>query len=434
MAGLAQHYGTARLSDVADFAAPDAREPELLSAAAGEIATQVTFDIVGDRTGLEALEADWNALFDRAGMPHQAFQTFNWCWSWAQTFLTTEATTDRGSRLAILTGRCDNRLVTLWPMVIETHGGLRELSWLGEPVSQYGDVLLDPALAHPDAVLRAAWDHLATTLKPDLARLRKVRADAAIAPLLQGLGSLRSAELEAPFIDLTRAADFAAYEERFPTRARRNRRRQMRRLEETGKVCFRHLDQGTEATAFATQGIELKRRWLIDQGQVSPALADVRMQRFMALVASGGPRTPATRVSVLQSDDKAAAIQIGFTCKNTRILHVIVYDRAFEKTAAGVLNLEEAIRHGFTEGLARIDLLAPKAAYKMEWADGAVGIADHAIGLSITGKLYARVYLGMVRDRLKGAVERLPQGLRRWLVAGHLRAAARRVTSIFALG
>jgi CelD/BcsL family acetyltransferase involved in cellulose biosynthesis len=390
----------------------------------------VSFEIVSSRAGFAALEAEWNSLFALSGMGHQIFQSFNWNWHWAQSFLDGSEGASSSETIVLLTGRRGGQLVTLWPMVMARRGLLKELAWMGEPVSQYGDVLLDQTLVQPTEVLQAGWDYLCRTLKPDLARLRKVRADAAIAPLLDMLSSLHTAELEAPFIDLTKAKDFAAYEERFPNRARRNRRRQMRRLEEAGTVTFKHLDEGAEASALAASAIELKRQWLIDRGYVSPALADARMARFMTAVATGDSHSTATRVSALQAGEKTAALQIGFTAHNTRVLHVIVYDRAFEKMAAGVLHLEEAIRHGFDENLDRIDLLAPAASYKLDWADGTVPVIDHAIGLSPKGRAYARIYLGYLRGRLKSTVERLPLKVRQILVTTHLRTTAKRLMAL----
>ena len=390
----------------------------------------VSFEIVSSREGFAALEAEWNDLFARCGNAHQIFQSFNWNWHWAQSFLGGSDSTISRETIVLLTGRRGGRLVTLWPMVMARRGLLRELAWMGEPVSQYGDVLLDRTLANSPAVLKAGWDYLCRTLKPDLARLRKVRADAAIAPLLDLLSSLHTAELQAPYIDLTKAKDFAAYEQRFSNRALRNRRRYMRRLQGAGAVTFKHLNEGQEASKLAATAIELKRQWLIDRGYVSPALADARMARFMTAVAAGDSHSTATRVSALQAGGKTAALQIGFTSHNTRVLHVIVYDRAFEKMAAGVLHLEEAIRHGFDEKLDRIDLLAPAAGYKLEWADGAVPVIDHAIGLSPMGRAYARVYLGYLRGRLKSAVERLPLKVRQTLVTTHLRTTAKRLMAL----
>lgn len=435
MAGLTSGFETTSKFEYAVFDADQkATQHSDLATTSHASEPAITFALVCDLDGFEALEAEWGALFERAGRADQVFQTFAWNWHWAQTFLDADQTGGRRCPIAILTGHRDGQLVTVWPLVLQRRNGMRELAWMGEPVSQYGDILVDPVVANHATLLLDGWTYLCRQLRPDLARLRKVRTSATIAPLLAFLGSMHTAVLEAPFIDLTRMKSFAAYEERFSTRSRRNRRRQMRRLEEAGPVTFKHLDQGAEAEALAGVAIEIKRRWLIDRGHVSPALADTRMARFMQSVAGSSCHRNGTRVSVLLSGTTPAAVQIGFTAKNTRTMHVIAYDRAYEKMAAGALHLEEAIRHALTEGLDRIDLLAPKADYKKEWADGAVGVVDHAIGLTIIGRLYARLYLGYVRERLKEAVEHLPQSARQMLVKSHLRAAARRILALFGLG
>jgi len=75
----------------------------------------------------------------------------------------------------------------LWPLVIVRHGRLSVVRWMGEPVSQYGDVLIEAA---PDqaAVLMQSWRFLARELGAAAISLRKVRADANVAPLLASVG------------------------------------------------------------------------------------------------------------------------------------------------------------------------------------------------------------------------------------------------------
>jgi CelD/BcsL family acetyltransferase involved in cellulose biosynthesis len=435
MALLTNGYEPTAARDYVPFATDrDVPAAAVQQATATPADSPLQLSLIRDVAGLEALAADWTALFERSARPHHYFQSYAWNWHWAQTYLGADQRSGARCPIAILAGRRNGQLVTLWPMVLQRHAGLRELAWMGEPVSQYGDVLIDSALADHETVLRNGWAFLCRTLRPDVARLRKVRDDATVRPLLATLAAVKSSQLEAPFIDLTQYADYAAYESRFSSRLRKNRQRQMRRLQEVGPVTFKHLDQGAEASRFAGIGIEIKRRWLIDRGHVSPALADVRMSRFMTAVAADNCHPTGTRVGVLLAGEAPAAIQIGFVTGRTQILHVIAYDQPFEKMAAGVHHLEEAVRRAMKEGLTRIDLLAPKAEYKVEWADGAVGVVDYALGLSVRGRLYARVYLGFVRTRLKAAIERLPQRVRQTLVISHLRLAARRMMSLIGLG
>jgi len=163
-------------------------EPEALPA---------VFEVVRERAGLDALEPEWNDLFHRAGRSTQLFQTFNWNWHWANHYLPATSGARDGTSLAIVTVRREGRLVMLWPLVLERLAGLKVLRWMGEPVSQYGDVLAEEL---PDGLrlMRQAWHFAVARLGADVVCLRKVRADAAVAPLLSELGMQQTATAEAP--------------------------------------------------------------------------------------------------------------------------------------------------------------------------------------------------------------------------------------------
>src|SRR5262249_19714182 len=57
------------------------------------------FSLISDRADFDALEEEWNALFARAGRPHQLFQTHGWLHHWANHYL------DHRTRLSILGAR-----------------------------------------------------------------------------------------------------------------------------------------------------------------------------------------------------------------------------------------------------------------------------------------------------------------------------------------
>jgi CelD/BcsL family acetyltransferase involved in cellulose biosynthesis len=379
--------------------------------------TGVRFSVIRDRAGFDALEHEWNDLFERCGRSVQAFQSFNWLWHWANHYLTPERPgRPGGMSLAIVVGRRDGRLVLVWPLISERRAGLNILSWMGAPVSQYGDVLAEHG-AMGEAAIRASWRYIERELAPDLVRLRKVRADAIVAPCLREAGSRTSDRQVAPYIDLTSAPDYATYELRHSARLRRNRRRHRRRLEERGPVALETHKDGSQAAALAVFGLALKRAWIAARGLVSPALADRRMERFMADVAEAASHPAGCRVSALTAAGTAAAVEIALECKGRRLVHVIVYDLAFDKTGAGNLLLEESIRAAKADAIEVFDFMAPGDAYKFEWADDAVAVDDHTLGLSAVGKISASVYPGVVRGGLKRAFAALPAGLRRVLAA-----------------
>jgi CelD/BcsL family acetyltransferase involved in cellulose biosynthesis len=288
---------------------------------------------------------------------------------------------------------------------------------MGEPVSQYGDVLIDE-VADSEAILGAAWQFIARHSGADVVRLRKVRADAAVAPFLSAIGGIATDKLGAPYLDLASAPSFAEYEKRYSSGARRNRKRQRRRLEERGTVGIEAYTHGAVAGRLARTAIDLKRVWLAERGLVSPAFADTRIDDFFADVASGVVRPAGCRVLAMRCGDTPAALEIGLTCKGRAAIHVIVYDREFEKAAAGNLLMEDSIRRACDAGLTTFDLLAPADSYKMDWADGVVEVSDWVAPLSLAGQVYGRIYLAFFRHFAKKAIAALPAPMRRAVAGG----------------
>lgn len=386
-----------------------------------EAALELT--LITGRAAFEALEADWNNLFERAGRPTQVFQSFNWNWHWSRHYLWDADGGKDGLRLSIVTGRRDGQLIMVWPLVSERVRGITQIFWMGDPVSQYGDVIIDAVPDSPE-VLRAGWNFLRHEAKADIVRLRRVRADAAIAPLLAEVGASVTDRQTAPYLDLASAKTFADYEQRYSKSARKNRRRLARRLEELGPLTFERHAGGVEARALAIEALELKAKWLADRGLVSHAISDARMSRFFADAAEGATHSTNCIVSVLKSNGVAAALEVSFTCKGRLAMHVIVFNLKFEKSSAGVLLLEKSIQDGYAENLSLYDMLAPGDNYKLDWSDATTDVLDWAKPLSLAGHTYARLYIGFMRTRMKSAISALPYSLRRIMTAGYAKISS----------
>ena len=111
---------------------------------------------------------------------------------------------------------------------------------------------------------------------------------------------------------------------------------------------------------------------------------------------------------------EAAGIAIDITCAGRRAGHVlIVHDPRFDDCGAGLLLLQEWIRGASADAITTFDLLAPAHAYKLDWADRSVAVEDFAAGVTLAGRAYADVYLGVMRERLKTAVSAMSRTLRR---------------------
>jgi len=364
------------------------------------------FTLVADRTDFALLEQDWNGLFARAGRPQQLFQAYNWLRVWADHYL------DEDTRLSIVIARQRGRLVMIWPLVAIRRAGLTGLCWMGEPVSQYGDVLVEDG---PDrsALLSQGWAFV-QSLGADFIHLRKTREDAAVFALLREAGAQSIATAAAPYLDLASAPDYETYQRRYPAKQRARRRSLLRRLQQRGSVTFERHGSGVAATGLVVEALQLKQKWLIARGVVAPVLQDSRFGNFL-LDAAGCSGTPAVRVSAVRCNGETAAVEVSLECKNHRVAYLISYDIALAQHGVGVIAAEDSIRGAHASGLARFDLLTPADAYKLQWADSAVEVHDWTVPFSPAGKIYVRVWLAVVNERMKRAVKTWPAWLRRSL-------------------
>jgi len=385
-------------------------------------AAPINLELVSTFAAFETLEDEWNALHRETARRAHAFQSFNWCWHWCRHYL---GDGTAGPSLAIVTGRQAGRLVLVMPLVTQRKAGLAELTWLGEPVSQYGDVLASGDAATVRS-LEAAWRFAVSRTRADVANLRRVREDSTAFALLAHLGASVTAAEEAPFLDLSKDTSFAGWEERRQPRARKNRRRHERRLADEGEIGFCALSGSDEAALLARHAVRLKRESLAGKGAISLALADERFERFFSNAAHGFDRPAGVSALALTSNGMPAALKIMIETDDTAFLHVAVFEPKYEKHGVGSLLLERLVERTILSGRSQLDLLPPRHTYKLDFADGIVTVRDYAIALSAKGWLYTQGFL-RVRRRIKSAIEALPKPLRR--VIGKLASPRREPVS-----
>jgi CelD/BcsL family acetyltransferase involved in cellulose biosynthesis len=382
-----------------------------------------TIKLVTTRAAFNALEGDWTELFERTATGRNIFQSFNWVWHWANHYLDAKTTP------AVVTVRRHGRLIMLWPLVVNVRGGARWLLWMGDPVSQYGDILADNTEDQTE-IMRAALNHAVTSLKIDALELRKVRQDALVAPLFTERGfverGMRVTGVEqAPFTDLTKAATYSMLEARFTTKTRKNRQRQRRRLEERGALSCEQATSGAAAHDAVAACMTFKRAWLANKGLVSRALADHRVEAFFIDAATSADHPCGVSVSTLRTGGEIADISISVTAKGTRALHMIAYGLKFEKFAPGALHLDDAFRHALDDGITTMDFLSPRHPYKMDWADGTVAVHDYAQAITVRGQVSIAIYIDALRNGSKSLLAALPTRARDVLAAVHKTFSAR---------
>jgi CelD/BcsL family acetyltransferase involved in cellulose biosynthesis len=348
-------------------------------------------EIVSTRAGFDALETQWNALFERAARADQVFQNFNWLWHWANHFLNDK------TELRVVTGWRDGRLAMVWPLVATKKLGITRLSWMGEPVSQYGDALVEAGPA-AKAMMKLGWDQ-ASRCGADFVLLRKTRASSVAASIIAPAMPCRTEA--ASVLDFKDATDFDDVLSRLSSRERSSRRRLKRRLLEKGAIVFRDSEDEKEKRALVKQAFELKRKWLVRRGRYSPTIESEATLSFFLDAASSVERPIGMPINAIYCDGQAIGIAFSLSCKDETVGYLIAHDTDFEKQGIGVLLVEHTLRSSFERNSQRFDMLAPRDAYKTEWSNDIVPVCDWILPLTTRGRLYAQFHVSALQRLLR---------------------------------
>ncbi len=367
----------------------------------------VQYAIVQDLEGFEALETEWNGLHHRCAARGNPFQSFGWCWHWARHFIN-----GKSHRLHILSVRMNGRLIIVWPMVRERSKGLVSLRFIGTPLTQYGDILLDPGT--PPDILEASWRQLRDTAGVDLVEFYKVREDAAIVPLLESIGAFVTQRDRAPFVDMSGAADYESFARaRYNKKRRGNIKRLYRRFEEMASVEFEVAGEGPQAARLVDELFEMKRQWLREKAMLSRTLDDPRTLAFFRDAVSDPRKSTNARVTTLRCGEELIGAEISFAAGSRLCVHIIGHNTRHDRWSPGQLTTAMSLERSLADGYTCYDFLGPDAPFKSQWANGALAVNDLAAPTSWKGQLWARLYLGFGRGWLKSLYRNLPTPLRR---------------------
>ncbi|MEM6665683.1 MAG: GNAT family N-acetyltransferase [Pseudomonadota bacterium] len=390
-------------------------------AAASDPVNAYTFRDVLSQAEFETLAHDWRALEGLSGSVH-AFQSHGWCRVWLEEHVFCDQP-DYQSRV-VAVRRPDGALAAVFPFCQRVGSSMAMVEWLGEPLIQYGDILLHPGANH--AAVRTA---LMTAIEgwPVVGGLRlgKVRADAQVHAILDLKNAAVAAQQEAAIVDLSTYTTFDDYQATQSGRSRKNRRKRRRQLAERGEVTFDVLTPGPQAHAACNQALEWKLAWLDARGLTSRAFADKRA--LACLHSMSDAPDSGLVVFRLSVDGKPVAIEVSFQDGDNIYAYLGSYDESLDYLGVGKMQMEDTIAHAIANGMQSYDLLAPMCEYKECWSNRRVAVQDYAVPLDLGGAIYVHGYLRTLRPLARKAYDNAPLPLKRaatWLVAQRYRRRA----------
>jgi CelD/BcsL family acetyltransferase involved in cellulose biosynthesis len=373
------------------------------------------FATIRDLEGLDAIEAIWNRLANSGATSQQGFQAFAVIRSWVFHYA------PESGEPHIVVGYFDGRPALIWPLVRRKTFGLERLAFLGEPLCQYHDILIDRD-APAAALLAAAFAHLAAS-GYDILELRRVRSDSRLASFLIERGEKITSREAAPFVDFSGFDDFASFEKTLSPKGRSCRRRRMKQIAALGAIAFEREVSPQRADELIDLAMHFKQQWARQDARYAPAVFDPRFAACFRDAARSPDPDARLRILAILRDGRPIGVEISYGYRDRLLAHVLAPDPAYAQYGLGNTLADAAIRDAFERGYKIYDLLAPANPFKSAWATGAIEVLDFTLTASRRGAFFDRLIASSARPLARAAFKSAPRGIRRMMLVRAFRRA-----------
>ncbi len=368
---------------------------------------------------LASLEPEWRALDAKVDDGFGYFQTFDWCQNWCQYYLEGSAKDDR-QRLQIVTFRVGKQLACILPLVeTKRTGGLTILQSIGNPMSQYSNLLLDTdVLSMPK--MRDCWQTFSKQVTADAIIFDRLSKDSQMAKVLDEANLIQETEDCSLIMDLEQIENWETFQASFKKSVRRGRRRRYKKIEdEIGEINLEVHFGGTDAYCEAIEmALEFKRVWLKESGRNTSSFSGQHASDFLTSLEGDSAAREGALVYVMTAGGKPIAIELGFLKNRRYYCFLGSFDWSARPYSAGKVQMEQSLKWAIENQISCIDYLGNYEAYQGDWSNTSMDIYSYSAAKSAKGKIYARFWEQGLKPAIKSAFRRLPPALRKRLIAG----------------
>ncbi len=374
--------------------------------------TDVTIRIAATLADVDHLGPAWRELETRPGNELSFFQTFSWCRTWLESH-------GAGATPHVYAVWKGHQLAAILPlMLVNRWGTLRQLRGLGEPHTQYCNLLTDPDLFDRDASAALSAE-LARVENCDVAVFSGVPETSPLSSILAGFPPVAGYDNAASMLDLSAYADAADYTARLGKLQKRNRNRRRNHLARLGELDFEVIWPGhPQFDALVSRAIAMKKVWLRQSGRYSTGLAARGHDAFLAGLRGDADRLEGACLSVLRVAGEPVALELGFIHHGHYYAYLGGFEWSLRAHSPGKVQMDMTVCWLIDQGITAYDLLGSPDGYKQSWTSRTVGLAARAQPFSWRGHVYAATWLPAVRPAIKRLGQSLPEVLRRLTTLG----------------
>jgi CelD/BcsL family acetyltransferase involved in cellulose biosynthesis len=361
---------------------------------------------------IDAFQQHWQALDAISVAELVWFQSFIWCRNWIASHA--------GPKVEprVLTVSQAGKAVAILPLAIERGPfGVKALEVLGQPHTQYGNILTETGKLSTDVVttLRKALFGLA---EADAAIFNYVPEASPLAQVLLGVAPCARLANTASMLDLTGFVDGQRFEATRSLHAQKRLRRHIRLFEkEFDGLAMQALRPGDADYAEMIQlCVTMKREWLAATGRMGGGLTRFDHASFLASLPMITPNDGPI-VWVMRGARRVLAVETGFIQRGHYYCYISGFDNTLWKLSPGKLQKAMTI-NGLIEMRAKtFDLMGNTTEYKNDYANRTVALSGAVINFTARGKLFTSAWTENMEPTLRKLFYRLPNGWRQHIAA-----------------
>jgi CelD/BcsL family acetyltransferase involved in cellulose biosynthesis len=329
-------------------------------------------EILTVEADVESTADEWRSLQSAAGrVPFTDYDWFDVCWR--------HFGKPKGCTPHIVTGRVDQRLVAVLPLVVLHKKGLRILQGVGKEAWLPCDVLSE----NPGHV-KILWEIVRQSRRYDFAHIQYVYSDSACGQALDSFARRRDIE-KAPFLRFT-CSDSKAWLASLSKHRRTKNNRALRYLKEKGAVELQVHTTDALPDGLIDEMVRQKRAWCIKYGKRGLFDQPCVVEFFHQWMEAAWKQKQLF-ISCLQCANKTIAHRLGFIHREVAYSYLITYDPEWALYSPGnILNLlfiSWAIEHGIKE----ISFMHGAGVHKDRYANDVRECIEYTFSASPVGRL-----------------------------------------------
>ena len=314
---------------------------------------QIATSILRDMSAVSRLLPEWDELWQRC-RDATTFQRPDWLFSWILVF--------QPNSPLLIEFRYKNALVGIAPLLIYTRGHERVLALMGGGISDYLDVLFDPA--HAEEVVDRFWDLLPTIGGWNTVELTDLPPTSCL--LIKNPSRWECAMVVhdvCPVLPLYSKSGKSS--SLLPYKQRKNLRNARNRLRSLGETRIEIAEQNNLRENLDSMFHLHTNRWAA-AGEPG-MLTDHPVREFHRQVSPKLLRKRVLRLYTLRLAGRAIAVLHAFFDRHVAYYYLQGFDTEFAWVSPGAQIFAAAIDDAVRDGMRTINFLRGRERYKYRW-------------------------------------------------------------------